>query len=400
MAGSCTQDYGSATLFPATSVDKLTPADRAVAFDHEDEVAMPSYYSVFLKGSGIRAELTGKSRSAVFRFTYPDGDPAYLIVNPNSDEGRGFVELDTLRREIRVCNPIHRIYQGWGQPTGSCGYFILSYEDEIEDFGTYRDGKGAAGEIRSDSAAGIGIYVKFKRSGKPVVVRAASSFTGFEGARLNMESEIPKFDFDGTRSDLSAIWEKHLGKLRVSSDDHILCRKFYGSLYRTSFLPRTINDVDGSYPKFSSGTPVLKTNYDHYDDFSMWDTYRALHPLLVLLEPERDGVMMQSLVDKYVEGGWLPVFPCWNSYTAAMIGDHCTAAIGDAIVKGVDNFDVATAYEGMRKNAFEVPQDYHEYVDGKGRRALKSYLEYGYIPLEDQVREAFHTCEQRYVRQE
>ena len=104
--------------------------------------------------------------------------------------------------------------------------------------------------------------------------------------------------------------------------------------------------------------------------------------------------MMQSLVYKYEQSGWLPIFPCWNSYTAAMIGDHCISAISDAYVKGIRNFDIETAYKAMRQNAFEQPTDIADYKNGMGRRALDSYLKYGYIPLEDQVPDAYHTEEQ------
>lgn len=126
----------------------------------------------------------------------------------------------------------------------------------------------------------------------------------------------------------------------------------------------------------------------------MWDVYRAQLPLLTIIEPRRMGDIMQSLVTKYEEGGWMPIFPCWNSYTAAMIGDHAAAALADAWVKGIRDFDVRKAYEGVRKNAFESPATFAEYKDGMGRRALKSYLLYGYIPMEDSVMEAFHTHEQ------
>ncbi|MCQ2153234.1 MAG: GH92 family glycosyl hydrolase [Bacteroidales bacterium] len=394
IVGGCTQDYGTVTIFPATGVGEVLPERRATVFDHRDEVATPSYYSVYLKGSGILAEMTGRSRSAIFRFTYPEGEPSYLIVNPNSDEGCGYVEIDTLKREIRGYNPIHRIYQGWGEPAGHSGHFVIRYYDDIESFGTYgREGLNE-GSTGIGGAKDIGLYVRFRRTGGPVTVKVSSSFTDLEGAGRNLDSEIPHSDFDRTRSELSGIWEKHLGRVEAASADTVLCRKFYGALYRASFLPRTISDADGRYPQFASGVPVLTSDTVHYDDFSMWDTYRALHPLLVLLDPKKDGDMMQSLVDKYEQGGWLPIFPCWNSYTAAMIGDHCIAALGDAIVKGVDNFDVETAYEAMRKNAFETPADSIEYAGGMGRRALKSYLEYGYIPLEDEVREAFHSREQ------
>ena len=148
-----------------------------------------------------------------------------------------------------------------------------------------------------------------------------------------------------------------------------------------------MNDVDGRYPSFATGNPILTMadGSTYYDDYSMWDTYRALHPLITLLEPTKSGDMMQSLVLKAEQGGWLPIFPCWNSYTAAMIGDHCIAAIGDAYVKGVRNFDIATAYRYMRKNAFESPSDSADYKNGMGRRALTSYLKYGYIPRKGSI---------------
>ena len=394
IVGGCTQDYGSMTLFPSTDVDHLQPEDRATPFRHAGEKATPSYYSVSLDQSGIRAELTARSRSAIFRFTYPKDAPACLIVNPNSDEGEGYIELDTLKKEIRGYNPVHRIYQGWGKPAGFSGHFVIRFQDTPLAFGTFSKDTVIRGGTAIGKARGIGVYVQFAPREKPLLVRAASSFTDYEGAVKNLEAEIPEADFDKTRKELEKIWEQRLSRVQVSTGDTQLARLFYGALYRASFLPRVISDADGRYPAFSTGEPVLQSSRPHYDDFSMWDTYRALHPLLTILEPGRSADMMQSLTDKYTQGGWLPIFPCWNSYTAAMIGDHCVAAMGDAWVKGVRNFDMDRAYEGMRKNAFETPSNPEEYANGMGRRALQSYLRYGYIPLEDPVKEAFHTREQ------
>jgi predicted alpha-1,2-mannosidase len=125
----------------------------------------------------------------------------------------------------------------------------------------------------------------------------------------------------------------------------------------------------------------------------MWDIYRAQLPLLQILQPERVSQFVSSMVLKGQQGGWLPIFPCWNSYTAAMIGDHVTAFIASSYAKGIRNYDVAAAYKLMRQNAFDSPNN-EDYVNGKGRRALKSYLQYGYIPMEDSVQEAFHKKEQ------
>ena len=154
-----------------------------------------------------------------------------------------------------------------------------------------------------------------------------------------------------------------------------------------------MSDVDGSYPSFSSGK-LAAGKRKFYGDFSMWDTYRALHPLYTLIAPKESADMMQSLVTMYEQGGWLPIFPCWNSYTAAMIGDHCSAVLADAYIKGIRDFDYEKAYEAMRKNAFETPANFEDYKNGMGRRALDSYIKYGYIPLEDGVKEAFHQDEQ------
>ena len=229
-----------------------------------------------------------------------------------------------------------------------------------------------------------------------VLAKVGSSFTDLKGASQNLDAEIPHWDFDITQKELTDIWEKHLSKIEVTTPSDEAKDKFYGAMYRASFLPRQINDVDGRYPSFAGGDSIMKlTNMEHYyTDFSMWDTYRALHPYINLMEPTKGGEMMQSLVLMYDQGGWLPIFPCWNSYTSAMIGDHCIAAIGDAYSKGIRNFDIEKAYEAMRKNAFETPASEEDYKNGKGRRALDSYLKYGYIPLEDEVPDAFHTKEQ------
>jgi putative alpha-1,2-mannosidase len=191
----------------------------------------------------------------------------------------------------------------------------------------------------------------------------------------------------------------------VGDDDEAKVNQLYGALYRSSFLPHAISDIDGRCPRFGLGPkddgkptpcfyPADRDGRTTYSDFSMWDIYRAQMPLLNIIDPQRVGDMMQSLVTMYEQGGWMPIFPCWNSYTAAMIGDHAASVLADCYVKNGPIFDVKKAYEGVRKNAFESPATFAEYENGMGRRALKSYLRFGYIPLEDSVMEAFHTHEQ------
>ncbi len=395
LVGGCTQDYGSATLAMLTGTLRCQPATRATTFAHDDEVALPDYYAVSLPDEGIRAELTARCRSAIFRFTFARAGKAYLVVNPNSDEGQGTIRRDAATGRVFVANPVHRIYQGWGEAAGFSGYSVVVCAKEPSAYGTYEGTAITPLATSSSDKKDIGLWLEYDvEAGEELIVRVGTSFVSEEGAVANLAAEIPYDDFAATRRTLHTIWEQHLRHILVASDDDDALRQFYGALYRASFLPRTMNDCDGRYPSFATGSPLRQTTTGtYYDDYSMWDTYRALHPLLTLLTPQRSGEMMQSLVAKYEQGGWMPIFPCWNSYTAAMIGDHAAAALADAYVKGVRNFDIEKAYEGIRQNAFDSPTE-RDYKDGKGRRALPSYLTYGYIPLEDSVPEAFHTNEQ------
>ena len=399
ISGGCTQDYGSVSLAALDGKLRTSPLSRASRLDRSSEVARPDYYSVTLPDEGLRAEMTGLSRSGIFRFTYDTDGIGHLVVNPNTDEGAGWIEVDTVRHEIRGCNPVHRIYQGWGEPAGFSGWFVVSYPEDLDvvSAGVFRGDDVYEGSVRADGAPGIGGYISFiHKKDNPVTVRVGNSFTSLSGARLNLEKELRELDFCGVMDECAQIWDSHLGKIEVEGGSDEDKGKFYGSLYRASLLPRVVSDVDGSYVSFAGAGEVLKMEpgRDYYDDYSMWDTYRAEHPLITVLDPKRSADMMYSLVLKAQQGGWMPIFPCWGSYTAAMIGDHCAAAIADAAAKGVTDFPMEEAYSYLRKNAFESPATRQEYVDGKGRRALESYLKYGYVPLEDGVEDAFHKKEQ------
>ncbi len=399
ISGGCTQDYGSVSLAALGGKLRTSPLARATRIDRNSEIAHPDYYSVSLPDEGVKSEMTGLSRAGIFRFTYDADGVGHLVVNPNTDEGAGWIEVDTIKREIRGCNPVHRIYQGWGEPAGFSGWFVVKYPEDIQVVasGVFRGDEVYEGSVKAEGAPGIGAYISFlAEKDNPVEVKVGNSFTSLDGARLNLDTEIPGWDFEAVRSQTAQIWDSHLGKIEVEGGSDEDKGKFYGSLYRSSLLPRVVSDVDGSYVSFAGSGEILKMEpgRDYYDDYSMWDTYRAEHPLITILDPKRSADMMYSLVLKAQQGGWMPIFPCWGSYTAAMIGDHCSAAIADAVAKGVTDFPVEEAYAFLRKNAFESPATRQEYVDGKGRRALESYLKYGYIPLEDGVEDAFHKNEQ------
>lgn len=226
-------------------------------------------------------------------------------------------------------------------------------------------------------------------------MRIGTSFTSLAGARKNLAAEMPKADFDAVAANGKAIWQKALGQIKVETDNKQNKDIFYTSYYHAMQQPRLYNDVDGLYPQFSSdykNAAIGKGSY--YDDFSMWDIYRAEIPMFEILNPPFVNHLVQSLIIKGKQAGWMPIFPCWNSYTSEMIGDHTTSVISSAYLKGIRNYDFNEAYQILRHNAFDIPASKADYMEGKGRRALDSYLKYHYIPLEDSVKGAYHKEEQ------
>jgi predicted alpha-1,2-mannosidase len=380
MSGSCTQDYGSMSVMPFTASRPDTVKSCPVsAFSHANEKSTPAYYSIMLDNFGIMAEVTGSVRSGMLRLTYPGNKVNCLYIRSNSDVNQGKIWLDKLKNMIVGYNPVHRIYQGRGQSAGFSGYFVIRFDKAFR--------------IINSTDNQQTMIVSFG-SEKNVKIKIGTSFTSLDAAFNNLSTEIPDWNFDGLMKDTEDVWNRTLGKVQAEGGSEEQLTKFYTALYHCYQLPRIASDADGSYQGFAQDTLIHKTGgFDYYDDFSMWDTYRALHPLLTILEPDRTRDMIKSLILKAEQGGWMPIFPAWGSYTAAMIGDHVSTMIADAYAKGIRGFDVDSAYRYMRQNAFDQPS-YTDYVDGKGRRALSSYLQYGYIPLEDSVWDAFHRREQ------
>ena len=380
MSGSCTQDYGSVTLMPFVSEKIDTIKNRPTSrFKHQNETSSPVHYSVQLEDFGINAELAGSVRSGMMRFNYPGDKESYLYLRVNSDEKQGKIIVDKQKKEITGYNPVFRIYQGMGKSAGFSGYFVVQCDRPFKEIT----------QIRNDQQ----MVVSFGKE-KNIKVRIGTSFTSLDAARKNLKSEIPDWNFDNLVKAGEKEWNQTLGKIQVKNSSHNDLVKFYTALYHCYQLPRIASDVDGSYQGFAQDTIIHKAvGFDYYDDFSMWDTYRALHPLMTILEPKRSLDMVKSLVAKAQQGGWMPIFPAWGSYTAAMIGDHVSTMISDTYLRGITEFDTKAAYKYMRQNAFDQPT-IEEYKDGKGRRALASYLQYGYIPLQDSVWDAFHKREQ------
>jgi len=393
LSGSCTQDYGSFTIMPVVGTLKTSVKDFAMPFSHSNEIATPAYYK--LTAAKVVSEITSTLRCGMMQFTMQQDDSLYLLIMPNSDKEKGFVQVNAATGEVWGYNPAHRIYQGWGEPAGFNGWFYMKIEKKMLRSGTFSGNEVFATDSLSNKKD-IGAYAGFTlKKGEVLSIRIGTSFSSLQGAKNNLTAEISTKKFEAIKMLAQQTWEEALSQITVATSVEKDKRIFYTAMYHSMQHPRLFSDVDGMYPKFSGKYELKKmANGNYYDDFSMWDIYRAQLPLMEILQPKLVNEFAQSVILKGQQGGWLPIFPCWNSYTAAMIGDHVTAFIASAYNKGIRNYDVNAAYTLMRKNAFETPRDFAEYKNGMGRRALASYLKYGFIPMEDSVQEAFHKKEQ------
>ncbi|QHN05109.1 glycoside hydrolase family 92 protein [Granulicella sp. WH15] len=396
LSGSCMQDYGSVTLMPLSGPLKVDPKERASAFLRESEVIHPSSYSVDLKDYGIHVDMTGSLRSGFLRFRFNQGGKSWILVQDNARPGDGDILIDEAHQEISGRNAVRRLYAGRGKLAGFSGYFVAKFDRPFHVGGTWSGDVKHEGSLSQQAVAGApGAYIYFDlKPGDVVQSKIGTSFTSVDEARKNLHAEIRGWSFNRVEAQARSKWSDALEHVQITADatDRTI---FYTALYHASLLPRTFSDVSGSYPRFAGmGELEQAKGFTYYDDFSIWDTFRAVHPLLTILDPKRESDMVRSLIAKGDEGGFLPIFPAWNSYTQEMVGDHAGAIISDAYFKGIRGFDVKDAYRLMRKNALESPASEALYSDGRGRRALQSYLKYGYIPLEDKVPFAFHGEEQ------
>ena len=391
ISGSCMRDYGSFTLMPESGPLRLSPAKRAASFDHHDEQMAPDHYILNLPKEGIEIRATGRSRSGLLAFRYREEKARWVVFQNNAGTEGGYTTIDIAHSEIVGANPVRRLYAGAGKLAGFSGYFVVQFDHRMVAGGVWEGDTPKEGPGRQPTGApATGAYAGFDlKPGESVHVRIGTSFVSVEEARRNLEGEIPGGDLSVVESATRAEWLKLLNTFEISSSSPEHREIFYTALYHAFLHPRTYNDLDGSYPKFAEGHEVMHAEgFTYYDDFSVWDTFRAVHPLFVLIDPAHDLDMVRSLIAKGHQGGYLPIFPAWNSYTSEMVGDHGVAIIVDAYAKGIRGFDAEDAYQLIRKNALEPPAA-EASADGRGRRALPSYLRYGYIPLKDHVLDAF-----------
>ena len=386
LSGTGATDYGDILFMPTVGELKFEPRSKdkpgegyRSEFAHKSEKASPGYYSVLLDSYDVIAELTCSMRAAIHRYTYPATNKANVIIDlkhgldDNCESYIRFVGQNTIEGMRRS--------HGWAQD--HTFYFVAVFSKPFESFGTVADDKATDGN-RQASGKNLKGYIRFKtKDQEQILIRIGISAVGIDGARKNLEKEIPDFSFDRVKMSAEKIWEKELGKIKVETKNEDLKKIFYTALYHALITPNMFTDVDGKY--FGMDRKIhLAKGFHYYTVFSLWDTFRAEHPLFTLIDPKRDGDFVKSLLAKYEESGLLPVWELASNETWCMIGYHSVPVIFDAYMKGIRGFDVNEALTAMEKSA---ERDQH------GQRL---YRERGFIPADKENESVSKTLEYSY----
>lgn len=302
LSGSCTQDYGSVTVMPISGNLRLGAQERASLFSHAQEETSADRYAVTLNDYQIRAELTGASHSGFMRFVFGRQGRAWILVQSNSRPGDGAVTIDAKRGEIYGFNPVRRLYAGQGKLAGFSGYFVVRFDRPFMVGGTWSGSVQRKGATQQAADAGApGAYVAFDlKAGDVVQVKVGMSFTSLDQARRNLDAEIPGWGFHDLEKQAHAKWKAVLDRFQIDEPQVTKQKIFYTALYHAFLMPREFSDVSGTYPGFAGeGRIETARSFVYYDDFSLWDTFRAVHPLFTILAPRRelDYVAVQAHPD-------------------------------------------------------------------------------------------------------
>ena len=406
-------DYGYVKLMPGVGVPAL---GQELPFRHEEEKAGPDRYSVQLQAASgkIGVEIAAAEHSAILRMRFPPGPAPFVVLEaihcrdrgPTSCPGvPGSSSVDAARREITGFNPDRQSHRLGPALPHFAGYFVAQFDRPFgTDVGSWTEDRLLAG-TRSVLGLHAGSYVTFPVGTREVSVRVGTSFISIEQARENLRKEAPGFDLEALAKQGAAEWNELLARVDIRGGAPEARRTFYTALTRALLYPRHLGE-GGRY--YSAADDRVHAG-DSYNDFSLWDTFRAEHPLLALLAPERAEAMVRALVQMYVEGGRLPMWPN-PAETNIMLSSHADCVIADAFVKGLRGYDAGQAWAAVRKDfsdppAFDTATRWEDRAPWLGppappngvgfesRGGLTYYKTLGYVPYDKTAESVSRTVE-------
>lgn len=379
-------DYGQFAIMPITGKVRFKQDERQSWFSHKAEVVKPHYYSVYLADHDITTEITPTERAARFRFTFPESDSAYVVIDA-TDEG-SYVKI--LPEQNKIIGYTSK--NSGGVPDNFKNYFVIEFDKAFTYTATFKD------EILSDAkeaeANHVGAIIGFKtKDGEIVNAKVASSFISHEQAERNLK-EIGNNDFDALKEKGKQIWNKELNRIKVEGGTPDQIAVFYSCLYRSLLFPRKFYEYDenGKVVHYSPYNGEVRPGY-MFTDTGFWDTFRSLFPFLNLMYPELNGKMQEGLSNAYDESGWLPE---WASpgLRNIMVGNNSASVVAEAYLKSGDayKYDIENLYKALINGANNAGP-----MTAVGRAGAEYYKELGYVPYDVDINEnAARTLEYAY----
>jgi len=384
LSGTGASDYGDILLMPTTGKIQFEPGSREnpdegyrSRFSHQNEKAEPGFYSVFLDDYKINVDLTATERCGFHKYIFPKSDSSNIVL----DLFHGIQDI-TKNASLNIID--NQTIQGFRRSGGWANdhtvFFYAQFSKPFKTSGIY-DGEKILNGIKSFDGKIVKSFFTFSTDkNESVLVRIGISSTSIEGAKKNLEKEIPVWDFEKIRKSASDKWEEELSKIQVEGKKKDDLITFYTALYHTMLAPNIFSDVDGGYTGMDKKIHYAK-NFTMYTVFSLWDTFRALHPLLSIIDKKRTNDFINSMLAKFEESGLLPVWELASNETNCMIGYHAIPVIVDAFMKGIKNYDTLKIYEAMKNSAM---QNFH---------GLDQYRKIGFVPMDKEIESVSKTLE-------
>ena len=394
LSGTGVGDMLDFLLMPGTGPAKIVPGTHdhpeegyRSRFRRAEEIAEPGYYSVMLRDYGIRAELSATERAGIHKYTYPLNADSYIIL----DLVHGYAPRIGLIRWSQLAAKNNdtilggRSTSGWAD--GRQIYFAMKFSKPFREFEIYSEDAGVGPAKHEAKGDNLKAVIRYQSSpGEVIYVKTGISGVSAEGALKNLEAEIPDWDFDRVRRVAHKSWQRELSRIRIETANQKHKEIFYTALYHLMLAPTLFDDVDGQYRGMDGEVHRLPSGFHNYSTFSLWDTYRAAHPLYTLFQAHRVPDFVNCLIrmaNESPEG--MPVWPLQGKETGTMTGYHSAAVIAEACVKKFPNLDLARAYPLMKKRA--MLDDY---------RGLRLYRKLGYIPADKEEESVSKTMEYVY----
>ena len=379
-------DYGQFAIMPVVGAPEFDQDKRASWFSHKSEVVKPYYYKAYLADHDVITELTPTDRAALFRFTFPENDHSYIVVDA-LDNGS---YIKVIPEENKIIG--YSTKNSGGVPENFKNYFIIEFDKPFTYEATFADNTLKEGS-KEQTSSHVGAVIGFKtKKGEIVQAKVAASFISFDQAAINMK-ELGNDNFDTLVSKGKQAWNDVLGKIEVEGGTLDQYRTFYSCMYRSLLFPRKFYEIDaaGNVVHYSPYNGEVLPGY-MFTDTGFWDTFRALFPFLNLMYPSMNKEMQEGLINTYKESGF---FPEWASpgHRGCMVGNNSASILVDAYMKGVKVDDLETMYKGLIHGTENV----HPTVSSTGRLGHEYYNKLGYVPYDVKINEnAARTLEYAY----